>query len=478
MSAFKDSETQERMLLFLCRDRDFLKNTSSLLELDDFKGKDVGPERAWVAEQALEYWKKYGEPIGPFLRPVMQEFCQTYRTEKTKQRMLPRIRERVLELVSTIRRAEREDLVAPEAVEQIIIGYKHRRAKAQFIDRLLDAQEKGTLEDGFILQEANDLVKKIGGEVQSVNYQKTLKQRLRRRAKEKLRKFPYLYIEQLDSEIKTFPRGSMGLIIAKYAMGKSMALAWIARAMALQGYNVLFFTLEDPRGVLEDRLDSMMTGLPIRELHEREQELIRRFKRLRYMMRGRIQIYDGTGGGLSVDRMEEIWERHRNQGFVADVVIIDYDDEIVPPFHYKTDDGRRKEFAEIYRRLRLFASKKDIWLWTAAQTRRGRKGKDKEDDQMVITGDDIAEDISKVRKVGFCLGIGSGPMKDGGFYGDSWGPNSRFLYVAKNKFDRMKIGWPIMGDFDNGLFYDAEATRKKMDEWRTKNGRKKARKQQ
>src|SRR6185369_8123867 len=171
--------------------------------------------------------------------------------------------------------------------------------------------------------------------------------------------------------------------------------------------NALYFTLEDPIETVEDRLDGSMTGMSIRDLAEQSDVFLKKFRRVRQLLRGKIHIYDGTDGGMTVARIEEICERMRNQGFPPDVVIIDYDDEIQAPESYKGDGGRRREFADIYRELRAFAARKQVWVWTAAQTRRGK------DDQMVVGGDEVAEDISKVRKVFMCLGIGAGPKEWG-----------------------------------------------------------------
>ena len=161
-------------------------------------------------------------------------------------------------------------------------------------------------------------------------------------------------------------------------------------------------------------------------------------------MRSRLKIIDGTEGGISVLRIEEIWERERNRGFTADVVVIDYDDEIKPP---RKQEERRFEFADIYRSLRTFAAQKQVIVWTAAQT--GRKT----ENMKVITAAATAEDISKIRKATLAIGIGKG----------DWGENSRYLYVAAHKFDKMHVGCNIMGDFGSGIFYDREATMRELD---------------
>ena len=443
------------VLGFLCRDRNFLKRLGGLIDEKDFRARaGEGREHEWVAQIALDWWREYRAPIGGMLLVEVQDLIRQGRVGEV--RIGQKQKEELTALVSRIRKGD-TGLVAVEAIEKRIIEYKKRQAKRDAIQTLVNLQEEGKLSDERFLRVIYDATRKFGHGGRIVDYELQANKRVARRQKEQLRKFPFLFIDPLDREIRTIPRGALGLIIAKYKRGKSLFLTWIARAMALQGYNVLFFTLEDPLDTVEDRFDASMTGLPVKELHQKSATFQKRFKRVRKLLRGRIKIYDGTEGGMSVSKMEEVWERLRNQGFHADVVIIDYDDEIQPPEAYKSDSGRRREFADIYRELRKFASKKDIYLWTAAQTRRGKE------DQWVVTGDDTAEDISKVRKVFLCLGVGAAYKPTDPKIG--WDRRQgRYIYVAAHKGDKMGVGWPILADTDRALFYDQEATLKRMNE--------------
>jgi replicative DNA helicase len=147
---------------------------------------------------------------------------------------------------------------------------------------------------------------------------------------------------------------------------------------------------------------------------------------------------------MSVARIEQILLRERESGFRADVVIIDYDDEIVPP---KKQKERRFEFADIYRDLRQFASRYNIILWTAAQTQRGTEH------MKILSGDHLAEDFSKIRKVTMALSLGQG----------DWNKDSIYLWVAAHRHDKQHMGCTIMTDKDRMLIYDRERTRKMMD---------------
>lgn len=436
MSYWTDPDFQKNLIAFLTRDRSFLKKTSGLLEVDDFKPrKGQSNELHLLAELALKFWRQYDEPVGGMLRTEVLDMIR-------EQKLGSRLKQKLLDVVDEIR--ANHNLIAVEALEQKVIQYKSRRAKQQAIDELIALQEKGNLTDERFLQICQNALHRFGHGYKITDYLTSLEKRIRRRQLESLRKFPYLLIDQLDRDIRSIPRGSFAIALSKWNVGKSLFLTHIAYASALQGYNVLFVTLEDPKSEVEDRLDGLLTGLPIRRLADIPRKLRRRFKRAKEKFHARIKIVDGTEGGFTVQKIEDIWERLRNRGFVADVVIVDYDDEIAPTFHHKGESARRMEFADIYRDMRKFAARKDIYLWSAAQARRGK------DNQQVVKGDDAAEDISKIRKVALCIGIGNAPK--------NWGQDGRHLFVARHRFDRAKIGWNIMGDFKSGIFYAREAT--------------------
>ena len=437
-SGFKDQDFQQHLVAFRCKDRNFLRKTSGLLEADDFKPKKKGGEGQEyhvLADLALRHWNDYGEPIGGLLSTYVKDYCW-------EKKVGSKLKNRLLDVVADIK--SNNSLVAAEALEEKVMQYKRRRAKAHAIQEMLDLQEKGELTDDRFEQVTRNALKTFSNTFKIYDYLRGVEKRITRRRHDLAKKYPYLLIDPLDEAIRVTPRGTLAMLLAKWKTGKSVGLIWIATAFTMQGYNVLYITLEDPKEEVEDRFDASLTGLKTRQLPELPKRLRKRFKRVKERLRGRIKIVDGTEGGITVRRIEDIYEQQRNRGFVADLIVVDYDDEIVPPVRYKGDSARRQEFADIYRALRQLASKLDVWLWTAAQA----KGRTKH--QMVVSGEDTAEDISKIRKVAFCLGIGDGP-KD-------WGLNSRHLYVAAHKFDKMKVGWNIVGDFERTVFYDREAT--------------------
>ena len=421
---------------------------AGILSAEDFKPKkgEALVEVYWIAQAAFRYWRDYRVPIGGMLRTEMLDYCREHKKHVGK-----RNREKLLDLVENIKHGE---LVAIEAIEKKVIEYKRRREKSRAIKEMLDLQEKGELDDKTFDKLCKQALRRREELLVIGKYDKDdIDRRIERREKNQEREFPALFIDCLDRSIRTFPRGEYGIILAKYNVGKSTFAIHLAKAYSLQGYNVILYTLEDPIDMVEDRLDASISGIPMKRLLDKSSKLKRRLKRSLTKLRGRIRIVDGTDEGMSVSRMEEVWENFRNEGFIADVVICDYDEGVIPGEHYKGDSGERREMMEVHKSWKKFVAKRKLWGWMLAQTVRGKSGQRK----MIVTGDDAAIDISKVKRCGFALGVGDGP--------EEFGDDGRYLFIAKHRYDKARKGWPIAGDFKRALIYDKELTDEYMQEY-------------
>ena len=436
LSYFDDVDFQVKILTFLCRERNFLRNCAYLLTPEDFKPKLRGdiPEFWIMATLALEFWAKYRQPIGGMISTEIQVYI--------KRSGLPKKTADALTNLGGLITAPDVDMSAVEAVEDQVIAYKKERLKAIAVQKLIDTQEAGELTDDLWLTTCYDAIQQFNDirlPVEDYFDDQELENRIMRRAMHRSVRHPYFMIEPLDALVKSIPRGQIGLWLAPWKTGKSLALIWQSVSLVLQGLNVLFFTLEDPKDEVDDRLDASIASLPASNLEDWSDELRERFARFKRLLRKRLYVIDGTNADITVAKIAEVWERERARGFFADAVMIDYDDEVRPSQKY---DQRRFEFAEIYRDLRKFAARSDTFVWTAAQTTRETEGR------KIITGSDCAEDISKIRKVGMAVGIGQG----------DWGDDSRYLYVCAHKFDRKRIGCHIVCDLERTIFYDRTAT--------------------
>lgn len=437
----RDEDFQERLLQFACRDRNFLKRMSGILTVDDFKPRHgEGSSEAYIiAEKAFKFWNDYHEPIGGMLRHEMMDYIS-----ENKRKLGSKSREKILELVSSIRSAN--GLVAVEAIERKVIEYKQRQAMSHAIREMINLKEAGELDTRKFYKLCKEAVEEHEYNIRVSHYEKELEKRIKRRKRDKASRYPFLMIEQFDRMLRTFPRKNYGIILAKYKTGKSTAAVFLDQVYALQGFNVLHFTLEDPKEDVEDKLDASFTGIKLKMLAHKSRKLRRRLSRALQKLRARIKVVDGTEGGFTVNRIEEIWETFRNQGFAADMVLVDADESIEPLVRYKEQGGDTRQSKEIHIDFKKFVSRRDLFGWVMAQTQRGKKTKR----QMIITGDDSATDISKFRRCALGIGIGDGP--------EEYGEDGRYAYIAAHRYDKMKVGFPFVGDFERGVFYNKERT--------------------
>jgi hypothetical protein len=415
---------------------------SGVLTENDFKPrKGEGlVEAYWIAQAAFRYWREYKTPIGGMLSTEMHDYIR-----ENKKHVGKKNREKLFSLVDNIQNAE---IVAIEAIEKKVIDYKRRREKARAIKEMLDLQEKGELDDKAFDKLCRRALERREELLQISDYTDTadIDRRITRREKNTEQDYPALFIKCIDDNIRSIPRGEYILILAKYNVGKSTMAVHLAKAWSYQGFKVILYTLEDPGEMVEDRFDASLSGIPMKKLLRKSSKLRHRLKKSIDKMRGRIRIVDGSEDGMSIQRMKEVYENFRNQGFAADFIIVDYDEGVNPAEHYKSDAGERREMMEIHKDFKKWMAKDQLWGAMLAQTVRGKSGVRK----MIVTGDDAAIDISKVKRAALGIGLGDGI--------ESWGDHGRFLYIMRHRYDKARKGWPIAGDFQKAVIYDQELT--------------------
>ena len=416
------------------RDRAFLKAAWRDVRPVDFENK----EESLVAEAAVTFYEKFEEPVGVLLRAEVDSLIA--KNGHVGAATLQKLKD----VIGQIQGAKME-LVSVKALIAHVKELKKSSFYTEAVEEVITAHEKGELSADVmagIVERAHKELHTSASIAHDFFSEAELNKRIERRANLDDVRYPLLLIQPLDSKIQIIGRGQLAIWIAPPSGGKGLALLHTACAYALQGLRVLFLTLEDPLELVENRLDASLTGLPLAKLRLLPKRLRRRFHKAQKQVHGKLHIVNGTDGGWSVSRIERLWEQEKQNGFIADAVIIDYDDEIECEKAFKGESARRFEFAEIYRRLRRFAGRTNAIVWTAAQTTKGAVGR------RIITSRDTAEDFSKIRKVFLAITIGKDPEED----------NVRTLYLAKHRMDRMGFAVEIVSNYDSAIFYDAEAT--------------------
>ncbi len=434
---YQDSHLLDKLVALLVQDHKTLRACSGLLQADDFKpirGMPNGRARWIVAERALEYYEKHQDPLGKMLRADVLEYAASLNMGAAQ---VSELREYVKAILAI-------KLTAPDAVTEKVVKFKLQRLQADAVDELSELQASGQL----TIERWDEISNRVhigqNHTLDTINYHETLPARQERRAAQLLRpSIPISLIWPLDALGHNLLAGpkQLGMVLAPWKRGKSSFLLWLACAFVLQKLNVLYVTLEDSREIVEDRLDSIITSVPIKNLADSPNTIRRRFERYRAQVRAQIEIFDGVGEEITVATLGKIVDMKRRDGFLPDVIITDYDEKITPSRAYRE---KREASDDVYMAYQRLLGRERLIGWLAAQTQRDTRH------MKILSGDRVAEDIGKIRKTHLCISMGKG----------DWTEESIYLWVAAHKTAKMEVGCEIIPDLERSLIYDHEATQR------------------
>ena len=126
-----------------------------------------------------------------------------------------------------------------------------------------------------------------------------------------------------------FNRGELNIFAGGSGAGKSLFLQNLGINFAQTGLNVLYVSLELSEQLVAMRLDSMMTGMPTREIFKSIDDVELKVK-VAGKSSGAIQIKYMPSGKTINDLRAYIKEYQVKKGFKPDVVLIDYLDLMMP----------------------------------------------------------------------------------------------------------------------------------------------------
>jgi replicative DNA helicase len=224
----------------------------------------------------------------------------------------------------------------------------------------------------------------------------------------------------------------MAMVVAPPGVGKSLFLANQAARSVLDGYNVLYVSLEMAEDRVAQRLDSIFTRIQQRELSNRVDDIEKRLDIInkQWKDRGRLVVKEFPTKRLSVTGLRAFLNQIKNyEDFEPDVLIIDYLELM------KTD----KEMAEyqgqerLAQELRGVASEYECLVWTATQT--NREGKKVN----IITDAELADSYGKIRVCDLVFSINQTEQE--------FDSGSARLYLMKSRNGRARFIVPIGIDY-------------------------------
>jgi hypothetical protein len=432
-----DPGFQDQLISLLVHDHKSLARCASVLAADDFKlVKGVRSSRArWlIAERALDFFKKHHEPIAGLLNSEVLDYANELGFGAAQRG----------ELDTYLQAFAKIKPVKADAIIEKVVKFKSYQLKTQALREMAELLAAHKLPDEKWIELTRKALAASNGSFETIpflNLEQVTQRIARRNNARRGNKIPLTLIDPLDLIVTTIGPKQIGLALAPYKRGKSMFLEWLAIAYARQRLNVLHITLEDPIDVVEDRLDSIITNIPMKRLIVKPKTVDKRIARFLALVRSRIEIYDGTSQEMTIQKIEGVADTCRNHGFIPQVLLVDYDEKIRPTRNY---EQKRFEMDDVYNTFQTLCSRMNLIGWLAAQTQRNTQH------MKVLTGDTVAEDIGKMRKTTVGISLGKG----------EWTDESIYMFVAAHKNDKMNIGCEVVPDKSRGMIYDEEATRR------------------
>jgi len=190
--------------------------------------------------------------------------------------------------------------------------------------------------------------------------------------------------------------GELGVILAATGGGKSMMLVKGGATALLKGKSVLYYSMELAEIIIANRFDSCLTGHKLNSLNLFSQSIREKVSEIS-SLGGKLIIKEYPTGTASVNTLRSHVKQLEGEGFIPDVIFIDYADIMKP-----TSSFQEKRFAltSIYEALRALAMELYVPIWTASQASRAAINESKFDLKV------ISESLGKAQTADVILGIG------------------------------------------------------------------------
>ena len=165
-------------------------------------------------------------------------------------------------------------------------------------------------------------------------------------------------------------RGELNIFAGGSGAGKSLFLANLGVNWALQGFNVLYLTLELSEDLVAMRIDAMTTGISTKEIFK-ELDDVEMKVRIIGKKSGRLQIKYMPSGKTANDLRAYMKEYEIKTGAKIDVLLVDYLDLLMPASRKISAENLFIKDKYVSEELRNLAMEKQVILVTAAQLNRG-----------------------------------------------------------------------------------------------------------
>ena len=205
-------------------------------------------------------------------------------------------------------------------------------------------------------------------------------------------------------------RGELNIFAAASGGGKSLFLANLGVNWALQGLNVVYLTFELSEELVSMRIDSMVTGIPSREVFKQIDDLELKVKMIGKKS-GSLQVKYMPSGKTANDIRAYLKEYEIKMGHKVDVLLVDYLDLLMPISIKISPENLFIKDKYVSEELRNLAMEKQCIFVTASQLNRSAV------EEVEFDHSHISGGLSKIQTADNVIGIfTSRAMRERGRY--------------------------------------------------------------
>ena len=224
--------------------------------------------------------------------------------------------------------------------------------------------------------------------------------------------------------------GDLFVMVAPPGIGKTWGLVAVGAHAIKNGKTVIHFTMELQEPYVGKRYDANVSGISAQNLKYHKDDIDTVIKNIE----GRLLIKYYPPKTASVQTLRAHIESCILQGYIPDLVIVDYGDLVKPITGFKEV---RHQLENIYEDLRTLAGEFKIPIWTASQANRSALEED------IIGGEKISEAFSKLMVADFVISLSRKIQ-------DKVGGTGRW-HVIKNRFGPDGMTFPSKMNTSTGL---------------------------
>lgn len=393
MSEKLQGATQENVLTLLCFDEEAARIIVNTVSPSMFENKAYRT----IAEKAFSFFESHGTVPKEHIADEIEEQLQS--DDKRESRRYVEAISEMFELSKSINREYVLSKLSRFIKENNLKGLLYEAVELVNADQIDEAQalvassfnsDIGMFNPGVFLNKGLRLLNNAGS----------------------LDEGYHIGIDELDERGMRLARKEILTFMAASGRGKTWFLCHLGKSCLLQGAKILHVTLEVSERVLMGRYLQTLFSISKRESNIIYPKIRRKGKRLvmdfealdrpslddpkiNKLLRGKIGMLSGKGSnlllkefpmrGLTMKGLRGFLETlNASQGFVPDVVLVDYPDLFHVDPRYK-----RVEIGQIYEELRGMATTDNFAMGVVTQANRQAAKKD------IMTGEDVGEDYSK-----------------------------------------------------------------------------------